>query len=104
MKRRAKRVRRHVAETRILVRRVTFALITGIEINCGQKFTARDPGRRPGLVHARDGGFQLLVGLQRLGFKRVQIRVTEKFPPISLGHVVEGLADFPIAVLRRLIS
>src|SRR5262249_12428291 len=88
-----------VAETWVLIGRITLSRVTGIVVDCRHELTTSDASHGARLIHPRDGSLQVLVRATGLALESVENFIAENFPPRSLRNSVERLAGFPNAEL-----
>src|SRR5262249_50559698 len=97
VERHAKAVRGEIAEAGFLVGRKALAGEGWVEIKPWEQLAASDAGGGAGLVHAGDSGFEILVGVEALGFEVIEDFVVEDSPPRAFRDLVQRLAFFPVA-------
>jgi hypothetical protein len=74
------------------------AAVGGVEGKFGEELAAGHAGGGAGLVHAGDGGAEVLVAGEGIGFEAGKDGVVEDIPPFALGSGVAGLSGLPMPV------
>ncbi len=86
------------------VPRVTNCRDAGRGRNCGKFRGPIEVDQGPSLVEPRLGHLQILIGNRNLFFQRIELRITEDFPPLSTIDLVAGLGGLPTVDFFKCVS